>query len=187
MEFSHRNLGAADLSRRGYRPGTAPRAVLLLDIEADLVVRDGDGRPLFAEDAFPVAELADTLVAWLHHGSAAATAVSGPATSDRPDDPDDPGGPDTPDDPGECVFHSLSCAEPGAVLVRRSPQGWRVGSAFDPGAWSRPLPLPVLAAAVVRFADAVRRDVADQGVVPGARWCAGDMPPSPRNPAPGAR
>lgn len=147
MEFSYRNLGAADLARRGYRPETAPRAVLLLDIEADLVVRDGDGRPLFAEDAFPVAELADALVAWLHPGPAPAAPTP---------------------DPGEFVFHSLSYADPGAVLVRRSPQGWRVGSAFEPGTWSEPLPLPVLAAAVARFADAVRRDIADLGVDPDA-------------------
>ncbi|AKN69270.1 hypothetical protein QR97_05060 [Streptomyces sp. PBH53] len=36
------NLNTSDLPRRGMTPATAPVHVLLVDLEADLVVRDGD-------------------------------------------------------------------------------------------------------------------------------------------------
>ncbi|MFF4038676.1 hypothetical protein [Streptomyces sp. NPDC001816] len=64
VKFAYENLAAQDLDRRGLRPETAPTALLLVDIEADLTIRDED-RVVMAEGLFPVAELARSLVGWL--------------------------------------------------------------------------------------------------------------------------
>ncbi|MCX5103868.1 MULTISPECIES: hypothetical protein [unclassified Streptomyces] len=64
LQLAYESVGAPDLYRRGLRPGTAPLEVLLVDIEADLIIRDGD-QVVMAEKLFPVAELARALVGWL--------------------------------------------------------------------------------------------------------------------------
>ncbi|GAA0394193.1 hypothetical protein [Streptomyces luteireticuli] len=55
MRFICRNFGLSDLPRRGLSPHEAPLAVLLLDIEAELSLWE-DGRAVWSEDAFPMAE-----------------------------------------------------------------------------------------------------------------------------------
>lgn len=139
VEFVYGDVGAPDLRRRGLRPASAHDGHLLVDIEADLVIRDGD-RVVLAEKLFPVAELAQALVGWLH----------------RPDG-----------ERGDFVFDSMSCAEPGAVRMVESAEGWRAGSVFAPDAWTSPVTWDVLAAEVGRFVAAVREDVAEIGVRPG--------------------
>ncbi len=139
VEFVYGKVGAPDLHRRGLRPETAHDGHLLVDIEADLVVRDGD-QVVLAEKLFPVAELAHALVGWLH----------------RPDA-----------ERGDFVFDSMSCAEPGVVRMVESAEGWRVGSVFAPDAWTSPVSWDALAAQVGRFVAAVREDVAEIGVGPG--------------------
>ncbi|WP_017591529.1 DUF7878 domain-containing protein [Nocardiopsis potens] len=139
VRFGYRNTGAPDLYRRGLRPETAPPAVLLADIEADLAVRDGV-RVVFAEESFPVAELARALVGWLL----------------RPDR-----------GRGGFAFESMAFPEPGAVRIEGPACGWRVGSALRPDAWTAPVAWEALAAEIGRFAAAVRADVARLGADPG--------------------
>ncbi|MFI9230510.1 DUF7878 domain-containing protein [Streptomyces rimosus] len=139
VEFVYGNVGAPDLYRRGFRPETAHDGHLLVDIEADLVIRDGD-RVVLAEKLFPVAELAHALAGWLQR----------------------PGG-----EHGDFVFDSMSCAEPGAVRMVESAEGWRVGSVFAPDAWTSPVTWDALAAEAGRFVAAVREDVVEIGVRPG--------------------
>ncbi|MDE3721687.1 hypothetical protein PWG71_09830 [Nocardiopsis sp. N85] len=112
LEFVRRNLTAPDLCRRGLPPSTAPLAVLLLDIEADFAVLDGD-RAILAEQGFPVAEPARALTVLLNSHGGGTT--------------------------GDFVFESMSYAEPGAVRIVAFPDGWRVGSALEPDTWSVPL------------------------------------------------
>src|SRR5690606_6297793 len=137
VRFGYRNTGAPDLHRRGLRPETAPVAMLLTDIEADLVIRDGV-RIVFAEESFPVAELARALVGW----------------SQRPER-------------GGFAFDSMSYPEPGAVRIAESERGWRVGPVFRPDAWTAPVSWEALTAEVGRFTAAVRADVARLGADPG--------------------
>jgi hypothetical protein len=136
VTFAYRNLGAPDLYRRGLQPETAPVGVLLVDIEADVAVRDGN-RVVFAEKQFPVAELACALVSWLRRTDA---------------------------EGGDFEFDSMSYAELGAVRIAASPEGWRVGSVFDPDTSSAPVARDVLVAEIGRFVTAVRKDVAGLGV-----------------------
>jgi hypothetical protein len=136
VRFEYRNLGMPDLFRRGLRPETADLGVLLVDIEADLVLRV-DGRVVFAEGAFPVAELARALAHWLH----------------RPDG-----------ERGDFVFDSMSYQDAGEVRIVEFPEGWRIGSASEPGAWSPPIPWAVLAVAAGQYVSAVRGEVAAMGV-----------------------
>ncbi|MFI9808673.1 hypothetical protein ACIHEJ_30680 [Streptomyces sp. NPDC052301] len=138
VRFAYRNLGAPDLDRRGLEPATAPRHVLLVDIEADLVVGDGE-RVLFAEGLFPVAELACALVGWV-----------GLPDGER----------------GDFAFDSMSYADVGEVRIAGSAEGWRVGSVSQPDDWTSPVAWDVLVAEIERFASAVRGDVAGIGVDP---------------------
>lgn len=65
MQFVCRNFGLWDLPRRGLTQQEVPLEVLLLDIEAEMSIWE-DGRPVWSEEAFPVAELAHHLALWLH-------------------------------------------------------------------------------------------------------------------------
>ncbi|MEW2130500.1 hypothetical protein [Streptomyces sp. NPDC005435] len=139
VELIHRNLGAHDLSRRGLTPGTAPAHVLLVDLEADFVVRDGE-RVVLEEGLFPVAELARELVFWLRAGE---------------------------DGCGDFVFESMSYDEAGVVRIVRGDGGWRVGGVYDPGVWSDPVGWDLLVEAVRGFVAGVRDDVTALGAGPG--------------------
>ncbi|MCO5969605.1 DUF7878 domain-containing protein [Actinoallomurus soli] len=138
VSFSCQDLCAPDLRRRGLTVESAPPAVLLVDIEADLVLIDGD-RIVWSEERFPVAELARQLMQWLQ-------------TADGSD----------------FEFDSMSYAETGAVCVVRSDGGWRVGSVFEPPKlWTSPLPWEALAAMVRAFVGEVCMSVLAIGIEPG--------------------
>lgn len=139
LTLTYRNLGMPDLYRRGLRPGTAGLEVLLVDIEADMVVKDGN-RVVFAEGCFPVAELARELVHWLRR-----------PVGER----------------GDFAFDSLSYPDVGEVRVAASAEGWRVGSVSTPDTWTSPVAWDVLVAEIGRFVAAVREDVTALGVPPG--------------------
>lgn len=149
VRLGYRNAGAPDVYRRGLRPERAHDGVLLVDIEADLVIRDGD-RVVLAEEQFPVAELARALVGWLRRSDG---------------------------ERGDFVFDSMSYPEPGVVRMVESAEGWRGGSVFEPDAWTSPVTWDVLAAELGRFVAAVRGDVAEigarPGLIPGLRGTAG--------------
>jgi hypothetical protein len=137
VSFLCRSLGAPDLSRRGLIAESVPLAVLLVDIEADLVLRDGN-QIVWSEERFPVAELARQLMRWLQDA-----------------------------DGSDFEFDSMSYAETGAIRVVRSEGGWRVGSVFAPKAWTSPLPWDALAATVRAFVGEVRAGVMAIGIDPG--------------------
>ncbi|WP_018544150.1 hypothetical protein [Streptomyces sp. LaPpAH-108] len=137
--FAYRGLGARDLPRRGLTLRTAPAYVLLVDLEADFVVLDGE-RVVMEEGLFPVAELARELVFWLRAGEEAC---------------------------GDFAFDSMSYDEVGAVRIVHGDDGWRVGGVYDPGVWSAPVEWDVLVRAVRGFVDGVREDIAAMGVGPG--------------------
>ncbi|MFJ3233694.1 hypothetical protein [Streptomyces sp. NPDC086787] len=139
VKFSYQNAGAPDLYRRGVQPSTASLEMLLVDIEADLVIRDGDC-VVWAEEGFPVAELARALMDWLH----------------QPDGERD-----------DFEFDSMSYAELGVVRISRSAEAWRVGSVFQSDTWTSPVGWDLLVAEIRQFVAAVRKDVADLGVEAG--------------------
>ncbi|MFF4574417.1 hypothetical protein [Streptomyces sp. NPDC001410] len=139
VKFVYENLAAQDLDRRGLRPETAPTALLLVDIEADLTIRD-EGRVVMAEGLFPVAELARSLVGWLRR----------------------PAG-----ERGDFEFDSMSYADVGEVRILGSAEGWRVGSVSEPDSWTSPVGWEVLVAEIERFVTAVRKDVVAPGAEPG--------------------
>lgn len=140
VTVTYENLNTSDLPRRGMTPATAPVHVLLVDLEADLVIRDG-GRTVCAVEDFPVAELARALVTWLER-----------------------------DGEGQARegfrFESMSCEEPGTVRIEETGGGWRVGSVFEPDDWTAPVPWEVLVAELTRFTEAVREGVTDLGAAP---------------------
>ncbi|MFG2823762.1 hypothetical protein ACGFX4_30600 [Kitasatospora sp. NPDC048365] len=136
--FACGSLGAPDLPRRGLSAGSAPLAVLLLDVEADLELRDGD-RTVWSERAFPVAELARTLSSWL-------------SLPDR--------------ERADFAFDSMAYDAPGAVRIAPEADGWRVGSVHAPGSWTTPMEWAALRAGLVEFVEAVRTGVAELGVDP---------------------
>ncbi|MBC2874674.1 hypothetical protein H7K43_06330 [Streptomyces sp. TYQ1024] len=112
--------------------------VLLLDVEADLSVRE-DGRTVWAEDAFPAAELAYQLGRWLRGADA---------------------------DRGDFTFDSLQ-AEPGTLRIAEAGEGrWRVGSGLAPAWWTAPVAWDVLTTEIGRLDRSVREGLAALGVGP---------------------
>ncbi|MEU6573532.1 hypothetical protein [Streptomyces sp. NPDC046805] len=138
VKFAYQNLGMPDLYRRGLQPETADLGVLLVDIEADLVIRDGN-HVVFTEGLFPVAELARSLAHWLHQQDS---------------------------EHGDFEFDSMSYADVGEVRIAGSTEGWRIGSVSEPDTWTSPVAWEVLAAEVGRFVTVVRNDVTAMGVRP---------------------
>ncbi|MEU5441682.1 DUF7878 domain-containing protein [Streptomyces griseofuscus] len=137
MRFVCRNFGLSDMPRRGVTPQEAPLEVLLLDIEAELSIREQE-REVWCEEAFPVAELAYHLALWLQSPSAGHE---------------------------DFVLDSMQ-AEEGLIRVARSNGGWRVGSIFTPGLWTSPVAWEVLVAEIKRFDRAVREGIAGMGIDP---------------------
>ncbi|MFI6009367.1 hypothetical protein ACIBAG_11120 [Streptomyces sp. NPDC051243] len=137
MRFVCQNFGLSDLPRRGLTPQEAPLAVLLLDIEAELSIRE-QGRVVWSEEAFPVAELAYHLALWLQSPAA-----------------------------GREDFELDSMqAEKGLIRIVNSDDGWRVGSILNPEFWTFPTTWDVLEAAIKHFDRSVREGVAAMGIEP---------------------
>ncbi|MFG2814405.1 hypothetical protein [Streptomyces sp. NPDC048410] len=137
MRFVCRNFGLSDLQRRGLAPHEAPLAVLLLDIEAELSIWE-EGRVVWSEEAFPVAELAYHLALWLLSPAA-----------------------------GQEGFELDSMqADAGLIRIVRSDEGWRLGSIFAPDFWTSPVAWDVLVAEIKQFDHSVREGVAAMGIEP---------------------
>ena len=137
MQFVCRNFGVSDLSRRGFTAQEAQSEVLLLDIEAQLSIWE-DGRAVWSEEAFPVAELAHHLALWLQS-------------------------PDAGRDDFE--LDSMQAAA-GLIRIVRSDEGWLVGSHFTPDFWTVPVSWGVLVAAIEQFDRSVREGTAALGIDP---------------------
>lgn len=137
MRFVCRNFGLSDLPRRGLAPHEAPVEVLLLDIEAELSIWE-EGRVVWAEDAFPVAELAYHLALWLQN----------PAASQE--------------------GFELDSMQAGVGLIRivDSDEGWRIGSNFTPDFWTSPVAWDVLVAEIKELDRSVHEGVAAMGIGP---------------------
>ncbi|MCX4681994.1 hypothetical protein OG413_43160 [Streptomyces sp. NBC_01433] len=135
MRFACRNFGLSDLPRRGLAPHEAPLEVLLLDIEAELSTWE-EGRVVWSQEAFPVAELAYQLALWLQ--SAAAGQQS-------------------------CELDSMR-TDAGLIRIVGSDGGWRIGSDFTPDFWTSPVAWDVLVAEIKQFDRSVRGGVAAMGI-----------------------
>ncbi|WP_139275471.1 hypothetical protein [Mangrovactinospora gilvigrisea] len=110
----------------------------LISIEASFQVVDRSA-VIYAEDCFPVAELARELGRWIASGEGAA---------------------------GDFSFESLSFEDPGAVQISRAEPGWQVGSIFEPTTTSAPQSWAELEDRVGDFISNVRRDVLGLGIDP---------------------
>ncbi|MEU5891779.1 hypothetical protein ABZ835_33825 [Streptomyces sp. NPDC047461] len=137
MRFVCQNFGLSDLQRRGLTPQEAPLEALQLDIEAELAIWE-QGRVVWSEGAFPVAELAYQLALWLKDPAA-----------DRED----------------FALESMQ-AEEGVIRIVNIGGGWRVGSNFTPNFWTSPVTWDVLVEAIRHFDRSVRAGVASMGIEP---------------------
>lgn len=137
MQFVCRNFGLSDLPQRGLTAQEAPLEVLLLDIEAELSIWE-DGRAVWSEEAFPVAELAYHLALWLQSPDAGR---------------------------GDFELDSMQ-ADPGLIRIVSSDEGWRVGSIFTPDFWASPVAWDVLVSAIEQFDRSVREGTAAMGIDP---------------------
>ncbi|MFD7537577.1 MULTISPECIES: hypothetical protein [unclassified Streptomyces] len=137
MRFVCRNFGLSDLPRRGLDPHEAPLEVLLLDIEAELSIWE-EGRVVWSEEAFPVAELAYHLALWLQSPTV-----------------------------GQEGFELDSMqADAGLIRIVGSDEGWRIGSNFTPDFWTSPVAWDGLVAEIKQFDHSVREGVAAMGIEP---------------------
>ncbi|MFJ8633914.1 hypothetical protein [Streptomyces sp. NPDC093568] len=137
MRFVCREFGLSDLPRRGLVPQEAPLEVLLLDIEAELSIRE-EGQVVWSEEGFPVAEPAYHLAFWLR-------------------------GPDA----GREDFELDSMqAEEGLIRIVESEQGRRVGSIHPPDFWTSPVAWDVLVTEIGQFIRSVREGIAAMGIDP---------------------
>lgn len=131
MQILYRDINARDLRE-------VTIADLLVNVEADIELLD-DGRAVYSEPYFPVAELARELARWGSLGESSAP---------------------------DFYFASLSFEDPGAVRILRDRSGWVVGSVFTPEVQSARLTWTEIAASIDDFIARVRRDVADLGFDP---------------------
>ncbi|WP_245173242.1 hypothetical protein [Streptomyces aureus] len=137
MQIVCRNFELSDLPRRGLTPQEAPLEVLLLDIEAELSLWE-QGRKVWSEAAFPVAELTYHLALWLQSPSAGHEAFG---------------------------LDSMQ-AEEGMIRIVHSDGGWRIGSTLTPGFWTSPVAWKVLVAEIRHFDQTVREGIAAMGIDP---------------------
>ncbi|MFG3287191.1 hypothetical protein [Streptomyces sp. NPDC048111] len=111
--------------------------MLLLDIEAELSIWE-EGKVVWSERAFPVAELAYHLALWLQI----------PATGRE----------------GFELDSMQACA--GLIRIVGSDEGWRIGSNLTPDFWASPVAWDVLVAELKQFDRSVRAGVAAMGIAP---------------------
>ncbi|MFI6875153.1 hypothetical protein ACIBL6_17125 [Streptomyces sp. NPDC050400] len=137
MRFVCGDFGLSDLPRRGLTPQEAPLEVLLLDIEAELSILE-QGRMVWSEREFPVAELAYHLARWLQS----------PGVGHE-----------------DFELDSMQ-AEEGLIRIVNSAEGWRIGSLYTPDFWTAPVPWSVLVTAIEQLDRAVRDGIAALGIEP---------------------
>jgi hypothetical protein len=112
-------------------------AVLLLDIEAQLSIWE-DGRVVWSEEAFPVAELAYHVALWLQ----------------------------SPDAGREDFELDSMQADPGLIRIRSCDEGWRIGSICTPDFWTAPVAWDGLVAQFEQLDCSVRDGIAAMGIDP---------------------
>lgn len=137
MRFACRDFSTSDMARRGVTPADADLAVLLVDIDAELSIRQ-HGRQVWTEPRFQVAELAWALQEWLR----------------------------MPDAQWRDFEYVSMYDDDGAIRIRRADDGWCVGSAYTPDFWTDPVSWEALNDAVEEFAREVRDGVAGLGADP---------------------
>ncbi|MFD7022408.1 hypothetical protein [Promicromonospora sukumoe] len=126
-------VGAPDLPRRmehleaSNQRSALTAAEVLLDVEADFLVREG-AAVVFAERAFPVAELARALELW----------------APEYDEPRD-----------DFSFDSMSYDVPGVVRIVDTGSGWTIGSRYA-RTTTVPRPWPMVHAEVRTFVEMVK-------------------------------
>ncbi|MFF4881203.1 DUF7878 domain-containing protein [Streptomyces nigra] len=111
--------------------------MLLLDIEAELSIWE-QGRVVWSEEQFPVAELAYHLALWLQ----------------------------SPDAGHEDFELDSMQAEEGMIRIVNSGQGWQIGSIFTPDFWTAPVSWDVLVSEIKHFDRSVREGVTAMGIDP---------------------
>ena len=111
-------------------------ADFFVNIEADVAMID-EGKVIYSELAFPVAELARALRDWVESGEL------------RGD---------------EFSFDSLSFGEPGSVFVKARSGSWLWGSGFSPGESSALQSWNQIIDTISEFTDSVRRDIRSVGI-----------------------
>ncbi|MEV6553262.1 hypothetical protein AB0M57_31850 [Streptomyces sp. NPDC051597] len=129
MKFSYTNLHVGE----PFGPTLAER---LIEIEADLAIRDGK-QLIFTDTNFPIGELAYHLSTWLT----------------------------TPGERHGFVLDTMS-TDPGWVLIEEREEGWTVGSIMEPGVWSTPTSWEKLSSEIRRFVRCVRTDIGLMGADP---------------------
>jgi hypothetical protein len=112
------------------------QADYLVSLDAPFRILDGDD-VFYEENAFPVVELARSLLTWL----------------------DDPAR-------GDFEFSSMSFEEVGTVRVRETDAGWTFSSVFDPAASSPPVDWAEVERCVRMFVSGVERDLRALGIDP---------------------
>ena len=130
MQLTYDRLCADDLR------GTT-QADYLVDLDAHLQMLE-NGAVIFDEPAFPVVELARSLLSWL------------PRAENE-----------------DFEFDSMSFEERGTVFIRRTTAGWTFGSVLEPDATSRPVELADVVRCCRRFVDRVATDLSARGIDPG--------------------
>ncbi|MER5887754.1 hypothetical protein ABT160_28395 [Streptomyces sp. NPDC001941] len=116
--------------------------MLLLDIEAELSIWE-QGRVVWSQEAFPVAELAYHVALWFQNPASAREGFA---------------------------LDSMQ-AGTGLIRITGSGQGWRVGSRLTPAFWTSPVTWDVLAAAIKGFDQSVREGVTTLGIDPAFLPC----------------
>ena len=129
MQIIYAYLDASELR------GTT-QADYLVSVEGDLQILD-DGHCVYEEPAFPVVELARSLLQWIS----------------------EPGR-------GDFEFDSMSFEELGAVAVRRAESGWVFSSIFSPGSASSVVDWAEVERCIRSFVTRVEADLRGLGVDP---------------------
>ncbi|MGW9310181.1 DUF7878 domain-containing protein [Saccharomonospora azurea] len=106
------------------------RGELLVHVEADISILDA-GQELYSEILFPVLELASGLHDWVSADSSRRSNFE---------------------------FESMSFEEVGVVRIVKFDSGWRVGSIYQPGLWSKSYSLDDIDFEVLRFTREVRAE-----------------------------
>lgn len=129
MRLSYANLDSDNIR------GTS-QADYLVGLDAELTVSEGPAL-LYRELAFPVVELARSLLLWLNDANR-----------------------------GDFMFDSMSFEEVGAVSLTRGSSGWLVESVFSPDVVSNPLDWAEVESGCKEFISQIEFDLLSLGLDP---------------------